>query len=405
VIRVAEPQRVGTHFPQYLMGIGGPAAVFDPPQSFWSFDNPGGGAFQVPSGVVYGAELSARVANWSNPSTGQVFAFHDGHWGSWAFDIRGVNTSAQAILFGKGGHQEARGSGGGAEYYVSNILEELDDGNEFFVDYTGTGSLYFQPNMTVPKLFVASQLPCILSVTGTQSHPVTNVEIDGLTFAHTASTFMRPYEVPSGGDWSVHRGGAVYLEGTRFTAVTRSTFTQLAGNALVVSNYNEAVDIAWNEFSWLGESGVVIIGQVSGIDGVSNTDVPRYTNVIGNLFTELGAFIKQTAGVVQFLSSQSFIAQNAIFNVPRAGINVNDGYHGGTSIVANAFFNTVRETGDHGPINSWDRIPYLVDTGNGPTLRPLTNIIARNLLFNNYASVWPIDHDDGSAYYEDSYNG
>ena len=59
-----------------------------------------------------------------------------------------------------------------------------------------------------------------------------------------------------------------------------------------------------------------------------------------------------------------------------------------------------------GPINSWDRIPYLVEyDGVGPTLTPQTNVITRNLLFNNYNSVWPIDHDDGSAYYEDSYNG
>jgi hypothetical protein len=27
-----------------------------------------------------------------------------------------------------------------------------------------------------------------------------------------------------------------------------------------------------------------------------------------------------------------------------------------------------------------------------------------NTLFNNYRSVWPIDHDDGSCFYEDSYN-
>lgn len=43
--------------------------------------------------------------------------------------------------------QEARGSRTGAEYYVSNILEELDDGLEFFVDLTNQ-LLYFQQNNT-----------------------------------------------------------------------------------------------------------------------------------------------------------------------------------------------------------------------------------------------------------------
>ena len=197
----------------------------------------------------------------------------------------------------------------------------------------------------------------------------------------------------------------MFIEGTRFTSLTQNTFTQLGGNAVVVSDYNEGASVMWNEFVWLGESAVVLLGSVDGIDGVSNTDRPLFTNVIGNLMHELGVYIKQTAGVVQFLSSQSYIAQNVIFNVPRAGVNLNDGLGGGTSIVGNVMFNTVRETSDHGPINTWDRIPYLVDHGQGPTLTPMTNVIARNLLLNNYVSVWPIDHDDGSAYYEDSYNG
>ena len=400
-IHVASPQRPNSHFTAYQMGVGGPAAPFNPPKSFWAA---GPYLYTIPTGLIYGDELRQRVGNWSDPSTGLVFAFHGGHWASWVFDIAGVDAASSSILFGRGGQQEARGNSDGAEYYVSRILEELDDADEWFVDYAGSGTLYFQPNQTRPGELVVSQLPCIISVQGTQANPVTNVEISGLTLTHTASTFMRDYEVPSGGDWSVHRGGAVYLEGTRFTSIKGCTFTQLGGNAVVISDYNEGVDVGWNEFSWLGESAVVIVGSVSGIDGVSNRDVPRFTNVFGNLFHELGAYTKQTAAVVQFLSAQSFIGHNAIFNVPRAGINLNDGYYGGGSIVGNVIFNTVRETSDHGPINSWDRIPYLVDTGSGPSMRPLVTAITANLLFNNYVSVWPIDHDDGSAFYDDSYN-
>jgi hypothetical protein len=41
----------------------------------------------------------------------------------------------------------------------------------------------------------------------------TGVRLSGLVFAHTRTTFLESYEVPSGGDWSVHRGGAILLEG------------------------------------------------------------------------------------------------------------------------------------------------------------------------------------------------
>ena len=66
----------------------------------------------------------------------------------------------------------------------------------------------------------------------------------------------------------------------------------------------------------------------------------------------------------------------------------------------------VRETNDHGPFNSWDRVPYLtrVKDGQTPSLDPATSNITRNFLINNYHSTWPIDHDDGSCYYYDTYN-
>jgi hypothetical protein len=37
-------------------------------------------------------------------------------------------------MFSRGGFQEARGSDSGGPFYVSNIFEELDSPNEWFVD-------------------------------------------------------------------------------------------------------------------------------------------------------------------------------------------------------------------------------------------------------------------------------
>lgn len=83
---------------------------------------------------------------------------------------------------------------------------------------------------------------------------------------------------------------------------------------------------------------------------------------------------------------------------------------GGHSFGYNVLFNTVRETSDHGPINTWDRQPYLMthQSINGslsqPTLFPLPSEIHHNTLFNNYNSFYPIDHDDGSCYWVDHSN-
>jgi len=401
-ISVSSPQRPG-HFKTYQMGVGGPAAVFDPPQSFWASDSPPAGAkFVVPSGLTVDDSTRNRSVGWSDLTDGPayVFAFHNGHWGSWAFEVASYSAITGEVTFGAGGFQEARGSGSGAEWYISNVLEELDAPNEFYVSYSNN-TLYYQPNTSTPHsspspTYIASQLPCILSIQGNPTTPVNDVSIVGITFAHTASTFLRPYEVPSGGDWSVHRGGAVFLDNTANVFIGRSTFTQLGGNGVVLSNFNMAPTIVFSEFVWLGESGIVLLGSVSGIDGVTNTQQPTATFLVANLLHELGAYIKQTAGIVQFLSRRTYVGKSAIFNVPRAGININDGFGGGLSIEGNVIFNTVRETSDHGPINSWDREPYLVDNGGGPSVIPERNYITANLLFNAYSSVWPIDQSEAA---------
>jgi len=111
---------------------------------------------------------------------------------------------------------------------------------------------------------------------------------------------------------------------------------------------------------------------------------------------------------VQIISAQTTLTNNVMFNGPRAGINFLDGFGGGNLIEGNLAFNFVRETGDHGPFNSWDRQPYLTTVRLGddepPSLIAATSTIVRNFLINNYNSVWPIDHDDGSSFYDDHDN-
>ena len=47
------------------------------------------------------------------------------------------------------------------------------------------------------------------------------------------------------------------------------------------------------------------------------------------------------------------------YNTPRAGVNLNDNFAGGNVLESNVIYNTVRETNDHGPINSWSRMGFL----------------------------------------------
>jgi hypothetical protein len=225
-IHIQSPSRDGTAFPNYQLGIGGGASVFNPPANFWSTASPPAGSnYAVPVGLTVKSGALPHISNWSNPSTGFVHTFHGGFWGGWIFEIASSSSTDNSIQFTRGGYQEARGWDSGGPFYVSNIFEELDSPNEWFLD-KNTRTLYFIPNDTMPNIFVASQIPCIISVSGGGiENPANNILIQGLTLTETTNTYMRDYMVPSGGDWSVHRGGTIYLTNTTNITITHNLFT------------------------------------------------------------------------------------------------------------------------------------------------------------------------------------
>lgn len=63
--------------------------------------------------------------------------------------------------------------------------------------------------------FVATHLKRMVTIIGTKDTPVHGVTVRGLGIRDAAATFMEPWGVPSGGDWALHRGGAVFVEGTQ----------------------------------------------------------------------------------------------------------------------------------------------------------------------------------------------
>lgn len=407
-IHISSPSRSNTDFPTFQIGIGGPVDIFDPPESYWGTKNPtggGGATFTLPSGLQYLADEEIVEREWTHPETGVLHTFMCQYWGNWIFSIKDRNSSAREITFSRGGFQEARGCSTGREWFVENIFEELDAPNEYFYNETEQ-ILYLYPNGTIPPVSgVATNLHRLFNIWGSKDNPVYNITFFNLTFAHTEPTYLQPYEVPSGGDYTIHRGGAVYAEGIDGFTVQECTFDSPGGNGLFMSNYMRNAVVESNVFRFVGDYAIASIGSSKLIDG-TNGNQPRGTKIVGNLIHDFGLFGKQTSAYMQSLSCQTEITGNAFFNGPRSGINFNDGFGGGNVIQDNLGFNVVRETGDHGWFNSWDRQPYLtrVKDGVSPSLFPATSYLTKNFIISNYYATFPIDHDDGTGYYYDSLN-
>ena len=204
-IHISSPLRSDTHFPEFQVGIGGPVEVFDPPVSYWgtAYPSGGGGAtFETIIGLEYSPNEWFANTSWSNPKTGVVHMFHCGHWGNWQFQIESRDMEHNLITWSYGGFQEARGCYYGAEWYVENIFELLDAPGEWFFD-EATNLLYMYPNGSLPSEGIGTVLDELIKIVGTKDTPVINIGFGGVTFAHTATTFLQPYEVPSGGDWAI----------------------------------------------------------------------------------------------------------------------------------------------------------------------------------------------------------
>ena len=371
----------------------------------------------VPMGLYF--DSTALKHMWSHPETGVLHTFHSEGWGGWQFQIAGLDRSdphTSTLHFSRGGFQEARGAGsiGSRPFYVENIYEELDNQNEWFLDES-TGTLYLYPdNKTNINAIhvVGAASDFALNIIGSQANPVHDVTFRGLTFTHTATTYMSSYEVPSGGDWSIHRGATVFVDGAERVTITECTFDQTGGNGVVFSNYVRSSTVSGCEFYACGDSAVALVGSTDLINGTRGS-YPAYNTIERNHMHEIGVFGKQTSGYFKGIARANVVKENVIYNGPRAGVNFNDGFAGEEVLEGNLIFNMVRETSDHGSFNSWDRQPWLYSKTDQPggelALSPGTHQLRGNFIFNtNFLGhsngLYCIDHDDGSSQYNDTGN-
>jgi len=182
--------------------------------------------------------------------------------------------------------------------------------------------------------------------------------------------------------------------------VKHCTFTRLDNNAIFLSGYNRHTTLADNDFAWLGLSAMAGWGYTKEEDGTDGQQ-PRFTSIERNYVREIGIIEKQSSMWFQAKSAQTRLDSNVAFNQPRAAINFNDGFGGGNHANRNLLFNTCRETGDHGPINSWDRQPFVTEIANGsPSFTPAMSEVSSNFIIANYGASQGFDTDDGSSWFD-----
>lgn len=355
----------------YTSGHGGSCSDIWGPNadSYWCSDSCQGGwaevdaecaaagSQQIPDGMTYNtSSILKRFLNVSLTG-GIIHAWHSQSWAMHMFRIAS-NTSNGELKFEKGG-----GSQGGRNWcrcdqctyaahwcgqhqtppwndtrmisgtwMVEDLLSELDAPGEYFFDDKAK-LLYVKPNSTMDLSdFRLGMLETLIDIRDT--HDIT---IENIGFRDVHPTYMEDWSPPSGGDWSLHRGGAIFMQNVSGIGIRNCTFRRLDGNAVFLSRRARNVTIEGNKFEWLGENAIATWGDTDKFDATAE-NFPMYTTIQRNIFRELGIFQKQSSAVGHCKAAFTTIRENIMFNTPRAAINFNDMVGGGEIVERNVSY-------------------------------------------------------------------
>ncbi|OVE82723.1 hypothetical protein BVY04_00200 [bacterium M21] len=396
-----------------------------------------------------------RMAGWKNPDTAYIHALHKAKWGSGHIMLKrdGSGELYERMISIDTTTQGNRATLNDELRFAENVFEELDAEQEWFYDID-THTLYYQPGSGVDlqsaKVEVISN-PHLVRFEGTSDKPVKHITFEGFTVSGASPTWkMTTDHLPNGGDFVVHRGGAVTLTGTEDCVIRDCSFIELSGNAVFINGYNRRATVQDCLIKNIGANGIALCGAAETMRGeqfftvtdetikkgrlVRNSwlapggwsappedltpgpksdDYPSKCVIKGNLITISGELEKQSAGVLISLAKENSVSHNTIFNLPRAGICIQDGSWGGHMIEHNDVFDTVRETADHGPFNSWGKDRYWIwadhtgkhnpDAKKNCLIDAMTPTHIRHNRFSHPIKTthsWGIDLDDGSTNYK-----
>ena len=388
------------------------------------------------------ATAPERVARWADPAGGYVHTLQAALWGSLHYRILGKNADGTLQLEGgwqhnrpdKGPHKDFR--------FVENIFEELDAPGEWFHN-SKTDTLYFYPPKDVDLKTAqveAVRLRHLIEFAGTKEQPVKSVSLRGMQFTAAGRTFMDNKESLLRSDWTIYRGGAVFVRGAEDCSIDNCDFEQLGGNAIFISGYNRNITVRGCLIRECGANGVAMVGESKAVrspmfswgpgnpwsggkpqlepqeidrtPGPLTEDYPANCLVEDCLITRIGRLEKQSACVEISMAQNITVRHCSLYEVPRAGINIGDGCWGGHVIEFCDVFDTVFETGDHGSYNSWGRDRYWAGSASSMkkmnTAIPMAEfafadavkpIVLRNNRWRcDYG--FDVDLDDGSSNYE-----
>lgn len=376
------------------------------------------------NGVTTYDNLEKRLTNY-NVKKGYLRSLHKHEWGGNSYYIKGVdNGRLQLKWLG----DNNRGSDFKSDCVMAEyIFEELDSENEWYYDAeNGLFYLYddttFEGKKTIDFL-VISELVTIKNCHNGM------IYLHGIEFSNTdRSMFKAVWKRYLRSDWAYNSISTIGIDNSDNIFIENCNFNNLGANCIGIFNNSTNISIKNCDFIDSFSNGVLVLGSPDSTycssswdnhitimeseekKGAKCNDYPKNITIENCYFYNLGIMDKQSAAICLSLAYRTVIKNCTIHHLPRAGINISENAFGGNIIEGCDVFDCVRETGDHGPFNSWGRDRYwslkrFNTTGKYGKIKKqfaLADMLESNYIRNSRfvgERGFGIDLDDGSSNY------
>ncbi|MCL2058540.1 MAG: right-handed parallel beta-helix repeat-containing protein [Oscillospiraceae bacterium] len=217
---------------------------------------------------------------------------------------------------------------------VENRIEYISGEGQWAVD-TLKKKVYLWPRTSGPRASGSGAQPIgvyaptlkelirvegVGDTVGSNDAPASGIMFRGLTFTCAKRDTWTTRDASMQHDWGMldKADALVRFKNARRCGVEDCVFTLSGGSGIRFDNYAQHCFVIGCELSYLGQSGVDILGY-----GPGTKDVNMQNSVINNVIHDLGLLYHHGNGVNIFQSGENRIAHNHIYNMPRVAICLN----------------------------------------------------------------------------------
>ncbi len=284
----------------------------------------GNRATKTPSVFEY---ADARHARWTQAEEPWLFGYFRYLWADATIKVTAIDPTARTVTCGEAYQYGGPGmhTGQGIQYYAFNLLEEIDQPGEWYLDRQ-TGLLYLYPPTDLAQATVEVGVAAVPMVTMSQ---VTDVRFEGLRF-------------------DLGRYNGLELLDCRRCLIAGCTVSRMAGNGIVV-NGGEAVGLLGCDVHTIGRRATEVIG------GDRATLKPGGHYVANCRIYDFGRIDRTYTPAIQLEGVGNRVAHNLIYDCPSSIMRIEGNDH---VIEYNEVHSAVRESDDQGAIDIFANPTY-----------------------------------------------